>query len=405
MLSCADRERINPLDPKNPETMGRPTGFTVCSIQDTVNLSWNSIALEDLVGFRIYRTSDLSSGFTVRSLVSPDAVAFKDFDVEFDVVYYYTISAVGETFESSRSDTVNIVPGPTFNWIAHTGGQQLLKLTHDARHNIHGTSGFFPIIDIEVDPNSGQVWVIERLRNVFGNAVRVSSRGEIIRPIIQFASPIDAAIDQKSGSLWVADNGAGLLVKLDSNGQQEFTLSRFQQPISVSVDQRTGVCWVADGQNNRLSKVSTNGQNVEISASTFDSIQSISVNSSDGSVWIANGRSIVQVDETGNLLQVVEGFRMANAIAVDDQNGEVWVVDFAFSSVHKIFANGLEAFSIDDFSEPRDIAINLFDHSCLVADTKNNRIIRVAQNGATASVFTQVTEPEVVAVQNRPRPN
>ena len=74
------------------------------SIQDTIFLNWNKIELSDLTGYQIYRGSDTNTEPVLHAFVSALSNTFKDFTVIFDIEYYYQISAVGDNFESSRSD-------------------------------------------------------------------------------------------------------------------------------------------------------------------------------------------------------------------------------------------------------------------------------------------------------------
>ena len=401
LLSCTDRERINPLDPKNADTLGRPTGFKVFSIQDTVYLGWTSIDLKDLNGFQIYRTTNGLDEFLPVQLVPPSNNSFKDTNIEFEIEYTYFMTAVGANYESPPSDTLGVIPGPTLNWVASNTNQQLLKLTHDLRHRILTVSGFLPIFDIEANPRTGEVWVIERLLNIFGNAIRISANGEILRPFAEFTEPLEAALDYGSGSLWVADAKAGQVVKLDSVGNETFSISGISRPVSVSIDQRNGYCWVADGDLNQISRISADGSGMDVSPVALTSVKSVVVNSKDGSVWVADSTRVLRVNESGQLeLELVEEFGYVKKIAVNDLTGDVWIIDQARSTVSKFSANGEAVFEVDGFSAPGDLSVNLFDHSCLVADTENDRLVQITTAGVVSRIFTQVGLPDAVHVQN-----
>ncbi|MFQ5824924.1 MAG: hypothetical protein ACE5JB_12775 [bacterium] len=405
-LACADRDRINPIDPQNPNTVGRPTGVKVISIQDTVFLSWNLIVLKDLSGYKIYRKTSFESEFLPLTLVPPNVNSFKDIDIVFNIEYSYQISAVGPTYESLRSDIFKITPGPTFNWVADNLSRQLVKLTHDAQHEILRSSGFQNLIDIETNPNNGDVWVIDRVTPFLGELIRISPEGQIKRPILQFTTPVDVALEINTAALWVADSTDNIVVKIDSAGTTLFTIDDFSNPLAVSIDQRTGDCWVADSQLERISKIKADGTKILTSSINFIAVQSVTVNSSTGDVWVADSSRIVKLDETGNLsLGVSERFNNAYKIEVNENTGEVWILNLIYelnqSTISKFSATGQKIFEIDGFTIPEDLSINLFDNSSIVADTQNNRIVRISDDGKLSGVFKQIGFPSAVCVQNQ----
>ncbi|MFQ5824236.1 MAG: hypothetical protein ACE5JB_09295 [bacterium] len=403
--ACVDRDRINPIDPQNPDTHGKLPGVKIFSVKDTVFLSWDLINLKDINGYRIYRKSNLETNFMPIALVPSTVNTFKDTNVNFGVEYSYQVSAVGPTFESERSDEITIRPGPTFNWVGDNFGRQIIKLTHDAQHEIFRVSGFITPFDIESNTITNEVWVINLISSFTGEVIKVSPDGKKKNPIIPFTMPFDMALDMRSGSIWVADTHDDLVVKLDSTGDALFSINSFSNPVSVSVDQRTGDCWVADNQLELISKIEFDGSQIENSHVNFNAVQSLIVNSSDGSVWVADSSRAIKLDQKGELaLELAERFKYAFKIAINENTGEIWVLNlmsqFNKSTVSKFTPQGQKLFEIDGFTVPEDLSINLYDNSCLVADTQNDRIVRVSAEGDISSIFALVGNPQAVSVQN-----
>ncbi|MFQ5603507.1 MAG: hypothetical protein ACE5HS_09595 [bacterium] len=397
-IACTDRDRTNPLDPKNPETLGRPTGVTVISNLDTVKLSWNFISLNDLVGYRIYRKAQLQQPFQPIELVASEKTTFLDLDVDFDVDYTYKITAVGNDYESPPSDSVKIAPGPTYNWAGNNLASQLIKLTHDARHQIITRTGFFPIVDIEVNSKRREVWVIENLDEEIGNAIRVTSGGEVLRPFVEFTSPVDAALDLNSGALWVADEIASQVAKVDSIGQNLFTIVDFLAPVAVSVDQNSGDCWVVDRLANKIARINRDGTQVVFSPENFDSPTSLAVNSSQGHVWVADKQQVYRVNNDGIIeLQLAVA---ASKIAINENTNDIWIINLTKTNVSKWDETGTKMFEVNEFTSAEALSINSFNNSCLVADSKNNRLVRISEDGKILNRFEQISAPTAVAVQN-----
>ncbi len=398
--ACTDRERSNPLDPKNPDTQGKPTGLRVYSIQDTVFLQWDAINLDDLIGYQLYRRRSDESDFSPLILLSRSLTSFKDFDVEFNIRYEYQLTALGRNYESAPSPPQRITPGPTLSWAVNNLSGQLIKLSHDAQHQIFRVSGFFTLVDVEPNPNSGEVWVVERLSRFIGNAVRVSASGRVREPIVPFVGPVDAAIHFDSNAVWVADREDGVVAKLDSLGGRLFAIQDFAAPTALDVDQRSGACWVADAASRRVARIPADGSAFALAPAPFFSLQSLVVNSRDGSVWVADSSRVVKLAEDGSHeLTLAYNFEFASKVSVNENTGEVWVIDFRPSRVLKFSENGDLLFELGGFLAPRDLAANPFDNGCVVADTDNNRLVKIDASGAIEGVFENIGLPDAVSVQ------
>jgi len=406
LLSCTDRERSNPLDQKNPETLGRPTGLNVISIQDTIFLNWDIIELSDLTGYQIYRGSDTSTEPVLHAFVSAPSNTFKDFTVVFDIEYDYQISAVGDNFESSRSDFAKITPGPTFNWITENGNQQIAKLTHDSRHLLHRTGRFSAIVDIEPNPRTGEVWVLNNFIGIEGNLKKVSSEGRVDERFITFESPTDAALNYALNEIWVADPQQSSVTKLDSIGNTIFTIHEFTIPTLVAVDQRNGNCWVADNETNSVSRVLSDGTQMLKSGVGFESITSMDLNSEDGSVWLVDGIRIVKINQNGDfLLEIKAPLTFPGKIAINENSGELWAINDNPAGLYKFSPTGEMLFDVPVSFSPDNISVNLYDNSILVSDVRGHTIYRVSEGGEILSLFKGLIFPDLVSVQNQARIN
>lgn len=375
----------------------------VSSSRDTVFLRWERIRLTDVIGVRLYRMAAFEAGFRQLAQLPPEASRFDDVNVEAGVEYAYQITAMGADFESMRSDTVRVEPGPTFNWVAENPGasNRLLKLTHDSRHVMTGTSGFLTIIDIEPNLRNGQVWVIDFITPGLGQVIRVSARGQVVLPFLNLAGPRDAAIVLETGSLWVANAHDSSVVKLNVDGEMLFSERNFIRPVSVAVDQRTGACWVADGGRNEVVRLGPDGSERLVSAVAFQAVAGLATNSADGSVWVSDKTRVLKLDDRGEpLLEIANDFTDARKLAVNDSTGAVWMINWNPSTVSKFRQDGQKAFELPGFNRPADLAINLFDDSCLVADTENHRLVKISSEGQQVSVVQKLTFPSAVAVQN-----
>ncbi len=403
LTSCADRERNNPLDPRNPDTGGRPSGLRVSSSADTAFLVWDRLGLSDLVGIQIYRKTEGEADFTPFALASRDAFSFQDTPVAFGLEHEYQISALGDDFESLRSDVVVVEPGPTFNWVADNSNRTLFKLTHDARNVVKATFGFITAIDVEPNAITGEVWVIDFIASVIGQIVKVRPSGDVEETIVDLIGPRDIAVHHETGVIWIADEEDRSVIKVGPNVEVQLRVPGFGRPIAVGVDQRDGSCWVADRGGREVVKLNSGGARVETQAPGFNSLRWLAVNSGDGSVWVADSSRIVELDASGQaLLEISPQAGFAYKLAINQNTGDLWVLNWQPSTVTKYNPTGQLLFELTGFARPQDLSVNNFDGSCLVADTENNRVVRISTGGTETKVVREFQFPIALGVQNEP---
>lgn len=381
--------------------MGRPTGLRVISVQDTIILDWDLLELNDLTGYRVYRRTSLENDFNPFALVPNSTNTFKDVGVEFEVAHVYQISAVGDNFESLRSDSVSIVPGPTFSWVADNASRQLIKLTHDSRHEILRAGRFTGMVDLEPNPVTGEVWVLDGISGIEGRLRRVTSAGKIDDRFTLFADPTDASLDYHLNAIWVADQKQGIVARLDSVGNTVLTVDVFSAPTYVSVDQRTGNCWVADVKSNTIARIAVDGTQILDSNVSFSGIKWLAVNSQNGAVWLSDSARVVKTDENGTfLLEITTPLTFPGRLAINENSGDVWVINSDPAAVYKFSSTGETLTEISGFFLLDDISVNLFDNSVLVTEAARSRVHRLSAGGEMLSIFNDFIFPQFVAVQN-----
>ena len=403
LFNCADRQRSNPLDPLNPVTQGKPTGLKASSSLDTVFLRWDQLTIDDLSGIQLYRRAGPGTRFLPFVFLSGQATAFTDSDVDYGVNFSYQISAVGDNYESEKSDVIEIEPGPANVWVATNpgGSNTLLQLTHDARHVRQAVSGFRTIIDIEPFPNDGNIWLLDSFSSFFTQAVQLTGNVRFLPPAVDVNGATDAAVVHATGELWIANPLNSLVFKLNSSGVRVAGESGFAKPTALAVDQRNATCWVADQGTQTVVKLDANGARVAVADMAFNGVQSIAVNSRNGAVWVAENQKVIRFSESGQRVQILPWtFGSVRKIAVNDSTGSVWILDWQPSTVYKFSDGGEMEIEMGGFFNPRDLAINLFDNTCLVADTENGRLVKIEPDGRSVTTVQELVYPTAVAVQN-----
>ncbi|MDZ7288328.1 MAG: hypothetical protein ONB44_00140 [candidate division KSB1 bacterium] len=393
---CSDRPRLNPLDPKNPNTLGKPTGLRVVSMRDTVELRWNRLEVNNLTGFRIYRQKEGESNFAPIAQTSARSFTFRDLGVSFGIVHSYCISALAEEFESSLSDVVSITPGPTFSWVADDQFGALIKLSHDGMHEILRTEIFYSPSRLQIDAKRRCVWVLAGYERTLG---RFEMNGLLTTRVKLTAQPVDLAVDPQDGSVWVADTSTTGLMKFDNTGALIDRFESYKKIAALAVHPETSELWVLDRSSFRILILSSTGELRRITKITLQRPSDIDIDERTGKVWIADGTRVMRLDAQGELETFSTlPFRFAYRLAADRTSGACWCIDYSSkirdSRIIKLAATGeinLPAF--EGFDIPQSLAVNPYDGSCLVADTGNHRLVRISSDGRILGFYDQIYSP------------
>lgn len=397
-LACTERSRLNPIDPDNPVTSGKPQALRVISKKDTVILSWKTYSLKNMKGYNIYRAIAPDSNFVKIDSTSLNITTYYDSNLEYDVTYTYCITAVTETFESSHSDPVHITPGPTYKWIIESDIGDIVKLTHDARNEIFRIYyGGYPN-RIAVNSIEHRAWLTDRYSN---RIYQISSEGKLEQYLEGFYYLIDLDVSWLDSSLWIIDQSPDTprIVKLNHQGHVLFTNINFINPRAISVDQKRRWCWVADEGARRIFNINSSGDIVRKIGIYNVAPQNVAVFFEDGSFWIADSSQVYKlfVDERATIRVPIDDFNSISKLDVDQKSGACWVLDR--NSVTKLDSRGQKIFVIDGFYYPRSLAVNSYDGSCVVADPYHNRAVIISQDGQSIEEIPGIKYPWDVFVE------
>jgi len=380
---CAERERLNPIDPQNSETGGKPQGLRIYSEYEKAFLTWDNIKLTDFLGYRVYRKTKHGSEFELLYLTPKDSNCFVDKHLSYEQRYTYRISVLANDFESNFSDTVTIIPGPTLIWLSDVYSSRLIKLSHDCAHEISSFKVDGYPWTITHQETNGNLWYSDVLLN------RIYKFKDKQQPTL-FADlsnhePIDFVIDEKKDRIWVADELNGNIFIFNTLGDTLKRLQKFEKPVDIDCYSADGSCWVADAKKRSVSKISSDF-NIVTEIFSMNSPAAVSVNQTTGEIWAADKSKVFKFDENGNnLLTIDSGLNYPFKVAVDFQLGCCWVLDWYFKAQESrlicFSENGEILVDLSGFSFPENLIINPYDHTCIVADSQGDKVIKVNLNG------------------------
>ncbi len=367
IFDCTERERLNPLDPQNPESAGRPRGLKIYSEYDRAVLRWDQLELNGILGYRIYCDQNSDLAFDSKALVLPDSNQYIDYGLAYEKKYDYFITAVGEDFETLGSDTVSIIPGPTIIWATDVYNRRIIKISHDSVH------------EIEQIPVEGYPWALAYNKendllwytDVFLNRVyQIKSQEYKIVLDIPNSDPIDLIMDRTNNRIWIADQNQGKIYIFNGLGEKIGENGDIKKPASIDLVSTDGSCWVADSKAKTVTKISSNFTTM-MQINDLINPTSIAVDQISGDCWVADSSRILKFDIKGRLRLTLEpSSHFLKYLAFDSALDYCWVLDFNF------FANQSRLLCFDDagnqilelsgLSWPENLEVNPYDHSCIV---------------------------------------
>lgn len=282
---------------------------------------------------------------------------------------------------------------------------------------------FFAPSNIDVDPNTGDVFVVDGLNN---RVQKFTNNGQLIKSWGgkgtangKFNWAVDVAVDT-TGNIFVVDHDNYRIQKfkldnpcprgtspidipgvcfIKSWGKQGLADDDFNNPLAAAVDS-SGNVFVADKGKDRIKKFDNNGGFLDtwggegMANGEFNEVEDLAVdpNTGDVYVWDQQNHRIQKFDNNGGFIDVWEnGFDGTNSIAVDPKTGHVFVSN-SYSDLMKEFTkNGMPIktwstsatannYHNDAVGVDLDSSGNVY-----VADTDNNRILKFANDGGFIS--------------------
>ncbi|MEE9166268.1 MAG: hypothetical protein V3U24_02225 [Candidatus Neomarinimicrobiota bacterium] len=322
--NCSDRERLNPLDPSNPETGGKPSEVTLSSSRKFISISWDHIQNSSITGYNVRRsTGDWKDTFLITNLSSEDTHV-TDTIPHYDSTYSYTVTAVTETWESAQSDPATIIPGPFNYWVADFYDGTLSRVSYDGAHVLFREFTYSPIaIDIDVPRES--LWVASLYPS---RIVRMTTDGEARFSEILLSRPVDLAVDAQSGEVFIAMVGLSELTHLAPDGM---VLDNIPCELGISFDTRLAVdpvgktVWIAVADSQMVLRVDLEspGRVARFPVAPFP--RTLSVLPGRGIVWVATDSGVVAIHEDGTRNTYLPDY-IIHDLSVNMDAERIWLV-------------------------------------------------------------------------------
>jgi DNA-binding beta-propeller fold protein YncE len=360
LAGCSSRAHLNPFDPENPQTGGRPAGFAAIAGDRAVLLRWQAASSPQLLGYQVFRLAPGDTAFLpVTGLLPSNRTSVVDFSLlNGDELRYRLYFVFDRGLGGLPAEDV-ATPGPLVPWVADYGGGSLVRLSADGRHiaaSLQPADLSRPVV-VDVNPADGKVWSVGVASGVLVYDPNTTQQALIGEGLTQ---PVSVAVDRKNGSAWVGDAGSATVVHLQPWGAPADppALSGLDYPGSLALDRANGSLWVVEQDGDLVHRYDAQGALAATAALTRPS--QIAVDTLTHEAWVtsfASGR-VVRLSPNGTALDTVTACRGPIGIAVDATRRRIWVADAVGDQVVALARDGTVQFQIRGLPEARQIVVD-----------------------------------------------
>jgi hypothetical protein len=325
LISCSEREHLNPFDPENPYTHGAPTGLTVVSDRNRIDLSWDPMDINELSYYKIYRSAD-NYNLSLYDSVTADFNHWIDSPVEYDRVYRYAIRACTVDDIGNLSDTLKIIPGPVNLIIADFYNFYVLKLSYDGEHILTANYQDSPIA---IEANSAQQKIF--IADYWNEQIIINDWN--LSSLNTFAigdRPLDMAFDPQLNQLYILGLDKNQILICSATGVITDSLPApaslaFGSHLCLDPTQRS--LWISIPEKDTIFQVNLSESNQGSIHPGIIKPRKIYARPIEGGCWVATGAGIVNIDNKGNVNTYLSNYFVYD-ISINSENGDVYYTGY-----------------------------------------------------------------------------
>jgi DNA-binding beta-propeller fold protein YncE len=393
LAGCSNRERSNPLDPRNRATSGSPTGFTAVALSGQVLLSWNASPGPSM---QVFRRAEGEADFVpVSTVLPPRNTLFTDSNAPNDVTYQYRLHFIIDGIIVGPPATAEATPSRVVAWVVDAGRGSLIRLSADGREVASEEPGFGDPVHLAVDRARDLVWIAD------GDAGRVviyvASLG-IRVSVPGFRDPSVIAVDPGNGSAWISDFTDNVVRHVLSSGGPgtPASLTGLDGPLGVDVDAQSRVLWVCERRGSRVRRYSPDG--LLLGTVSLGAPSRVATDSANAEAWITSFETgtLWHLSASLDTLHTIRSLQGPVGVAADPRRGRIWVADPVASQVIAFRRDGTEEFRVHGLAGARDLAVELASGDAWV--TMTGTVARISPAGAVRTSARGLIAPAAVGL-------
>jgi DNA-binding beta-propeller fold protein YncE len=395
---CSKRARVNPFDPDNPTTGGRPAGFVALAGNASVELRWSAATGTSVRGFQLFRQVAGESTFTaLTGIVPPSSTGVYDFGLKNGVDHRYRLYFVFDEGLGPRPTEDIATPGTQRPWVADGTRHSLMLLTADCRHVALEDPRFEGPTSVASDNGTGAVWVSDEL----GKSVQLYDPVTLtLTSFTSVSSPTGLLVDPINHTVWVCDQGLNALRHFDPSGGfgTPPQIIPINAPLDVARDAGSRVLWVCERGDNRIGAYSAAG--VFAGAVAVDAPSRLAVDSLTHEAWVTSFQrgQVVRISNAPAAVDTIAGFSGPIGIAIDWRRGRIWVADAFGNQVVALRRDGTVEFRIAGIPEAREIDVDLPSGEAWVTAPGNGSVYRLSPAGVVLQHLGGLSSPDGISL-------
>jgi sugar lactone lactonase YvrE len=397
LAGCSSRDRLNPFDPANPRTGGRPSDFRALADDDFVSLQWTPELRSGLTGFQVFRrTAGQPAYAPLSTVLSPASGVFNDLTVTNGVTYEYRLYFVFSDGPGNEPAEDRATPGPIRPWVTEFNGHSVTRITPDGRHVTARSTGFTSANDVAVDRNTGIVWVSD----TFAGIVQVFDPGQgTFVNISGLSEPGDLVLDLSDETGWICDPGSGLVRHFTRFGTEvpSSTLPLLDEPLGAAFEQANRILWICERGGDRVRTFlnATPQWQVPVPKPSRVAVDSLT---REGWVTSFSSGKVYKISAAGALLDSVTNLAGPIGVAVDPRRGRIWICDAASDRLIAIHRDTSPEFVVGGLQEVREVAVDLSNGDAWATVPGANSVVRIDASGQIVTQATGLNDPTSVAI-------
>ena len=413
---CTERDRSNPLDPANLDQGGALYAFNALAGDELVELRWNRLTQEGVLGYRLLRWRTGEHPSYVSDLLQPNFAGTVDTSAVNGERYLYRLVAYLTEGDSVSSPIDTATAGSRHIVVLSSILPGVIGLTPDGRDILYANLADDAYEDIESDDERGVLWLSH---SFLDRVERLTWTGAFAGPVIHLPSPADISIFRRDGTGWIAVPSEGRIEAYEQGSAVEKTIVHVPgTPRVVEINSSDGTAWIGT-EEGRVYRYDTEYDPILVGHpllgewSVGGEVRAMAVDAPLNRVFVAT-RS--RTDGTADSLRIVAvSDSTVTAVPYALHN----VADLAFDPVARqlwISERGVPRAGQGRLSRATDIGLILQSYAplepfgidldeggtCWVADLRSQRILAIHVGGVIDLWSTRLEGPYQVRVGEPP---
>ena len=397
LLGCSQRERLNPFDPGNPRTRGRPAGFTAIAGDALVSLQWQPSVATGLLGYQVFRRLEGESEFRpISTLLSRVANGFIDAGLVNGVDHHYQLYFVFEEGPVGPPSEDVATPGKLRAWVADYRAADVKRISPDGRDVAFVDPFFGGPTQLAVDRSNGNVWICDN----YGQQVTVYTEAPAPTPIRGIPDPVAVAVDPVDHTGWICDPSNQRVLHFTPSGTAlgpDLQVA-LVDPTAIAVDPRDRSLLLCENRGNVVRKITLQGTPVWSVPVTRPS--RVATDSLTGAAWVTSlSQGLVHlITDQGVIFDTYGGFDGPNGIAVDTQRRRIWVAEINGDRVTALRQDGTVEFRVGGLLEAQEIAVDRATGNAWVTLPGEGAVAVISPTGQIRSRIRGFSQPWGIAL-------